>query len=204
MVQPPHPTVLRGPYVVLAPTEPADAEELFVALDSAEVWQHLTTRRPGDAGQMRALVEQAVITRFPWTVRLTGSGEVAGWSSYLDVSVPDERLEIGWTAYGRPHWAGVVNPATKLLLMGHAFDDLGFGRVMLKTDARNVRSQEAIARLGAVREGVLRRYQRRADGSIRDTVVYSVLAEEWPAVRAGLQGRLAGYAVPGTQPWSQP
>jgi RimJ/RimL family protein N-acetyltransferase len=88
-------------------------------------------------------------------------------------------------------WGTVVNPQTKLLLLGHAFDDLGAGRVQLKTDIRNVRSQQAIARLGATYEGVLRRYQRRADGTVRDTVLFSVIAEQWPSVRERLQARLA-------------
>jgi RimJ/RimL family protein N-acetyltransferase len=89
-------------------------------------------------------------------------------------------------------WGTAVNPETKLLLLEHAFEVLGAGRVQLKTDVRNVRSQQAIARLGARYEGTLRRYQRRSDGTVRDTVLFSVLAEEWPAVRDGLRERLAG------------
>jgi RimJ/RimL family protein N-acetyltransferase len=84
-----------------------------------------------------------------------------------------------------------VNPECKLLLLGHAFDDCGFGRVKLQTDLLNLRSQAAIARLGATREGVLRRHMRRADGTFRDTVVFSILREEWPDVAAGLRARLA-------------
>jgi len=87
-------------------------------------------------------------------------------------------------------WASRVNPEAKLLLLRFAFDELGAGRVQLKTDIRNVRSAQAIARLGARFEGTLRRYQRRADDTVRDTVLFSILAEEWPEVRAGLQRRL--------------
>ena len=83
-------------------------------------------------------------------------------------------------------------PTPRLLLLGYAFDELGAGRVQFKTDVRNTRSQRAIARLGARYEGTLRRHQRRADGTVRDTVVFSVLAEEWPEVRQGLLARLAG------------
>ncbi len=90
-----------------------------------------------------------------------------------------------------------MNPETKLLLLGHAFDVLGAGRVQLKTDVRNVRSQQAIARLGARYEGTLRRYQRRADGTVRDTVLFSILAEEWPAVRDALRARLIGRPASG-------
>ena len=110
------------------------------------------------------------------------AGTVIGTSSYLDVSVPDARLEIGSTAYDRRVWGTAVNPEAKLLLLSHAFDALGAGRVQLKTDVRNQRSQRAIARLGARYEATLRRYQRRSDDTVRDTVLFSILAEEWPAV----------------------
>jgi RimJ/RimL family protein N-acetyltransferase len=91
--------------------------------------------------------------------------------------------------YGSRWWGTWVNPECKLLLLGHAFD-CGFGRVKIQTDAVNLRSQAAIAKLGATREGVLRRHTKRADGSFRDSVVFSVLAQEWPSVRAGLEQRL--------------
>ncbi len=190
-------TVLTGDFVELRPTVASDAEGLFVALDDPQVWTHLTFPRPGGVDDMLALVESLMSIMHPWTVRLTQplaglrAGTVVGWSSYLEVAVSDARLEVGATAYAPAVWATVVNPETKLLLLGHAFDDLGFGRVQLKTDVRNTRSQDAIARLGATREGLLRRYQRRLDTSVRDTVVFSVLAEEWPGVREGLRARLS-------------
>jgi RimJ/RimL family protein N-acetyltransferase len=118
------------------------------------------------------------------------AGAVVGTSSYLEVSPRDARLEIGFTAYTPAAWAGVVNPETKLLLLGYAFETLNAGRVQLKTDVRNARSQQAIARLGAQYEGILRRYQRRADDTVRDTVLFSMLADEWPAARDGLVARL--------------
>ncbi len=119
------------------------------------------------------------------------SGAVVGMSSYLDVSEGDARLEIGATAYAPEVWGSGVNPETKLLLLGYAFETLGAGRVNLVTDARNARSQRAIARLGARYEGTMRRHKRRADGTVRDTVLFSVIAEEWPGVRAGLEARVA-------------
>jgi len=100
-------------------------------------------------------------------------------------------VHLGATLYGRRWWGTAVNPESKLLLLTHCFDDCGFGRVKIQTDARNVHSQAAIAKLGAQREGVLRRHMRREDGTFRDTVVYSILADEWPDVRAGLRARLA-------------
>jgi len=122
---------------------------------------------------------------------LTGTGEPAGVSGYLDIR-PDHRgIEIGRTWIGKAHQGSRVNPESKLLLFRHAFETLGALRVQLKTDLRNIQSQRAIEKLGAVREGVLRRYQIRSNGEVRDTVIYSVLAEEWPALKARLEARLA-------------
>jgi RimJ/RimL family protein N-acetyltransferase len=118
------------------------------------------------------------------------TGTVVGTTSLGDWDLINERAHIGWTAYGPAWWGGNVNAECKLLMLGHAFEDCQFGRVKLQTDALNERSQAAIARLGATREGVLRRHQKRADGTFRDTVVYSVLREEWPDVRAALLARL--------------
>ena len=123
---------------------------------------------------------------------LGAAGTVVGTTSLGDWDLVNERTHIGWTAYGPRWWATVVNAECKLLLLGHAFDDCGFGRVKLQTDLRNDRSQAAIARLGATREGVLRRHMRRADGTFRDTVVFSILRDEWPDVRERLLARLTG------------
>jgi len=200
MTWPPDPgAVLRGQTVALTPVDPErDAGELFAALDDDAVWRHLTGR-PTDAEATRDALAQGISSgRLPWLVRLARplaglpEGAVVGTSSYLEVSVPDARLEIGWTSYAPEVWGSAVNPETKLLLLGYAFEVLGAGRVQLKTDVRNTRSQQAIARLGARYEGTLRRYQRRADDTVRDTVLFSVLAPEWPAVRDGLLARLAG------------
>jgi RimJ/RimL family protein N-acetyltransferase len=118
-----------------------------------------------------------------------GRGRIVGTSSLGDVDLANERVHLGWTAYSPEVWGTSVNPVCKLLLLGHAFDDCGFGRVKIQTDGINLRSQAAIAKLGATREGVLRRHTKRADGSFRDTVVFSVIRDEWPAVRAGLEAR---------------
>jgi RimJ/RimL family protein N-acetyltransferase len=191
-------TELRGSTVVLTPAVPGDGDELFAALDSDAVWQHMAGR-PADPDEAAHLLRTWPASgRLPWLVRLRRpvaglpEGAVAGMSSYLEVSGTDARLEIGGTAYAPALWGSRVNPETKLLLLEHAFDVLGAGRVQLKTDVRNTRSQQAIARLGARYEGTLRRYQRRVDGTVRDSVLFSVLAEEWPAVREGLLARLAG------------
>jgi N-acetyltransferase len=190
--------VLTGGTVRLTPTVEADLEELRAALDDERVWRHLPLPRPPDVDAMRAMFgawrDRGL---HPWTLRLlvavgdVPAGSVVGWSSYLDVRVDDARCEIGGTAYAVPVWGTAVNPETKLLLLTYAFEELRMGRVQLKTDVRNVRSQRAIAGLGATYEGVLRRYQRRADGTVRDSVLFSVTAEEWPTVRARLESRLA-------------
>ena len=184
----PPPPALEGAHVTLTQFVPDDAPELFAALDHDACWDHVAGR-PSSPGEYAATLAQAPQAgRWPWVVRQ--DGQVVGTTSYLDVSLPDARLEIGSTAYSPSAWATEVNPECKLLLMSWAFDH-GFGRVQLKTDIRNRRSQAAIAKLGATYEGVLRRYQRRADGTVRDTVMYSVTAEEWPGVRERLRGRLA-------------
>ena len=188
----PPPHELVGDHVTLTQFVPADTPELFAALDHDACWDHIAGR-PAHAEEYAATLAQAPQAgRWPWVVRRAGL--VVGTTSYMDVSLPDARLEIGSTAYSPSVWATEVNPECKLLLMTWAFEH-GFGRVQLKTDIRNRRSQAAIAKLGASYEGVLRRYQRRADGTVRDTVMYSVTAEEWPGVRERLRSRLAGPQV---------
>jgi RimJ/RimL family protein N-acetyltransferase len=153
---------------------------------------------------MRAILQTAVTAaeegqRQAYVVRLRAdsplgdAGTVVGTSSLGDADLVNERAHLGWTAYGPRWWGGVVNAECKLLLLGHAFDDCGFGRVKLQTDLRNERSQAAIEGLGATREGVLRRHMRRADGTFRDTVVFSILRDEWPAVAEALRARIARH-----------
>jgi RimJ/RimL family protein N-acetyltransferase len=199
MVWPPPVDRLTGPIVELVPCVPErDAAPLFRALDHDVVWRHVPTRPRDTAEYASALAKRLAGPWFVWVVRLVraeGSlpaGALVGTTSYLDVSVHDARLEIGATTYVPEVWGTRVNPDAKRLLLGHAFEVLRAGRVQLKTDVRNVRSQRAIARLGARHEGTLRRYQRRDDGTVRDTVMFSILAEEWPAVRDGLLARVNG------------
>jgi RimJ/RimL family protein N-acetyltransferase len=121
---------------------------------------------------------------------LKETGEPVGATAYLEIRPAHRGLEIGRTWIARP-WQGTrVNPESKHLLLRHAFETLGALRVQLKTDLLNLRSQRAIEKLGARREGVLRQYQTRGDGTQRDTVMYSLVAAEWPAVKAGLEARL--------------
>jgi RimJ/RimL family protein N-acetyltransferase len=190
--------LLRGGVVELRPTVLDDAPELLHAFIDDRVWTHLASRRPGDVEAMERMAASMVASGWvPWTVRLLAdvgncaAGQVVGWSSYLEVSAKDARLEVGGTAYDPAVWGTSVNSSCKLLLLEHAFEVLHMGRVQLKTDVRNERSQRAISAIGATYEGVLRRYQRRADHTVRDTVVFSVTAEEWPTVKDHLLARIA-------------
>jgi len=190
-------TTLKGATVELTLLDPArDSADLFAALDHEVVWRHQGVRPATPAEYAAELIDRQTMGMLIWLVRLAQplaelpAGTVVGTTSFLDISVSDARLEIGATAYAPAVWASAVNPEVKLLLLGYAFETLGAGRVQLKTDVRNVRSQQAIARLGARYEGTFRRQKRRADGTIRDSVFFSISAEEWPAVREGLRLRL--------------
>ena len=183
---PPPPSLSLGA-ITLSQFVESDAEELFSALDHDACWDHVAGRPSDPTAYAATLAQAPAAGRWPWVIR--DAGKVVGTTSYLELSLPDARVEIGHTVYTPAVWGSTVNPACKLLLMGWAFDH-GFGRVQLKTDIRNLRSQRAIAGLGAAYEGVLRRYQRRADDTVRDTVMFSVTAEEWPEVRERLEARL--------------
>lgn len=192
---------LSGRYVELRPfVSERDVKPLFRALDHDDVWAHVSGR-PSDPEELTAkMLASRAAGAHPWVVRLHRpyaglvEGAVLGTSSFLDVSVQDARLEIGSTLYTPSVWGTDANPDTKLSLLTYAFDALHVGRVQLKTDVRNTRSQRAIAWLGATYEGTLRRYQRRMDGTVRDTAMFSILAEEWPKVRTRLQDRLNATA----------
>jgi N-acetyltransferase len=194
---------LVGSVVRLDPVAGTDADGLFAALDDPRVYAAGfgggPAGRPGTALDMAKWLRAAATDPrrvAAYTVRLLvdgpggRAGTIVGTSSLGDVSAPDERIHLGWTAYSPGVWGTAVNPECKLLLLSHAFEDCGFGRVKIQTDNLNARSQAAIAKLGAVREGVLRRHQVRSDGSFRDTVVFSILRDEWPGVRDRLLDRL--------------
>jgi RimJ/RimL family protein N-acetyltransferase len=187
---------LVGRHVRLDPATEADAEALFAALDHDEVWaagySGGPSGRPTDADEWRRRIKQALEDDRAMFVVRDGEGRVVGTTSLGDTVVEHERTHIGWTAYSPAVWGTEVNPECKLLLLTHAFDECGFGRVKIQTDVINERSQAAIAKLGAVREGVLRRHMVRPDGTTRDTVVFAITLDDWPKVRAGLQARVGG------------
>ncbi|MFC4105241.1 bifunctional pyridoxamine 5'-phosphate oxidase family protein/GNAT family N-acetyltransferase [Micromonospora zhanjiangensis] len=186
---------LRGDHVILEPLDPAHADGLYAATADPEVWRHLGTARPADrAGTVEviaaALRAQERGERVPWVQRSAATGEVIGSTSFYEID-PDRRtVAIGYTFLGRPWWRTGVNTEAKLLLLTRAFDELDAVRVVWHTDARNERSQRAIERLGARREGVLRMHRQRPDGSWRDTVQYAMTVDDWPAARRHLRDRL--------------
>jgi RimJ/RimL family protein N-acetyltransferase len=193
-VRAPAPVVLQGADVRLEPLEPRHLPDLEAAVAADPSAFDLSGPvPPGGAAPWveRALADAATGERIPFVVVECASGRAVGSSSYLDLVPSLDRLEIGATWYGRPWWGTRVNPAAKLLLLGHAFEELGALRVALRCDAGNARSRQAILKLGATFEGVLRSWERRPSGEPRDTAFHSVLAAEWPAVRAGLERRLA-------------
>ena len=191
---------LVGRHVRLDPSADSDADGLFAALDDEKVWAYGygggPAARPQSPDDWRTRIAAArADSRAMFTVRDLSSGEVIGTSSLGDVDLHNERVHLGWTGYAPRVWSTVVNPECKLLLLAHAFEDCGFGRVKIQTDRINERSQAAIAKLGATREGVLRRHMRRADGTWRDTVVFSIVIDEWPAVKSRLQARVTGSSA---------
>jgi RimJ/RimL family protein N-acetyltransferase len=182
---------------------------LFAALAlDPSIWQWWRVPPPDDAAGMATLVaadlaQAAAGTLVPFVQVEAATGRAVGRTNYMDISARDRGLEIGGTWVGRPWQRTGINTEAKYLLLCHAFEDLGAVRVQLKTDRRNRQSQAAIERLGAVREGVLRRHMIVRDGHVRDTVMYSILDHEWPAVKARLEALLAG-PVPGHPPSARP
>jgi RimJ/RimL family protein N-acetyltransferase len=190
--------VLAGAHVRLEPLTPEHAPALLAAADDDEVFRWLPFVRPRSLADAEALVARYLDGPLvPWVQVAIGGdaegdtvGDVVGMTSYYDVDATLRTVAIGWTWLARRAWRTGVNTEAKLLLLRRAFDDLGCVRVVWHTDIRNERSQAAIARLGAQREGVMRKHRIRPDGSWRDTVTFSMTDDEWPAAREALAARL--------------
>lgn len=196
------PVELRGEMVGLAPLRQDHAAALLAAIDSEEVFAWLPYARPRDLSEAEAWVEKALSDqraniRLPFAVHEVATETIIGSTSFWGFDRTHANVEVGSTWFSRASWGNGSNLETKLLLLGHAFDTLGLERVSFRTDILNERSQAALERIGAVKEGVHRHEMRRQDGSWRDSVHYSILRSEWPAVRRGLLGRLAGPGGPG-------
>jgi N-acetyltransferase len=185
---------LRGRWVALEPIAEAHREPLRLAADDERIWATTIVRAAGEAFDAwfdALLAERATGRWYPFAVRTMADGSIVGSTSYLDISPKHRRLEIGATWYRPDTWGSMVNPECKLLLLTHAFEVLDVQRVAFITDVRNLHSQAAIAKLGATREGVLRSHMVSQGGRMRDSVVFSIIADEWPAIRKMLQARIA-------------
>jgi RimJ/RimL family protein N-acetyltransferase len=194
-MKPPASVVLEGKHVRLEPLgEQHRADLTAAAAQDPDSFRFMGTNIAAhgwDAWLMEALEGVAAGRYVAWATVDRASARAVGSTRFGDISPTDGRVEIGWTWIAPSHQRTAVNTEAKLLQLRYAFDELGATRVALKTDGRNLRSQAAIERLGAVREGVLRRHMRLPDGFIRDTVYFSILSDEWPAVKARLEERLA-------------
>ncbi|HYI32054.1 MAG TPA: GNAT family protein [Glaciibacter sp.] len=196
----PEPAVLAGRYIQLEPLREEHLPELHAAIAHPAVF---ASGYGGGPAGLREDVDEFVSwgrTYYPWdqlphAVRVLGGpndGVLVGTSSLADIDLEGESIHLGWTAYDPRVWGTAVNAEAKLLLLERAFDH-GFGRVHIQADAVNERSRAAIAGIGATFEGITRRHMLRADGTWRDSAVFSVLIDEWPRVRAGLEARLERY-----------
>ena len=177
---------------------PEHADALLDAGQAPDVWTFMpanaNTPETMQRWLSRALQAERLGREYPFVVRRLQNGRIIGSTRYLDVQEEDRTAEIGWTWYEPAAWATAVNPEAKFLLLRHAFEDWHAIRVALKTDIRNLRSQSAITKLGAVYEGTLRNQRIRPDGSYRDTPIYSIIESEWPLVKRSLKARLASVS----------
>ncbi len=190
------PVTLTGAVVRLEPLSQDYADELYQVCQDPEIWRY----KPLDASRspeaFRAMIATALAAQeagqqLPFVILDRNTGNAIGSTRYLNIMPTDYGLEIGWTWLMRSVWRTAVNTECKYLLLRHAFETLGAIRVQLKTDSRNERSQRAIERLGAVREGILRKQMILESGYQRDTVMYSIIDTEWPAVKAGLEAKMS-------------
>jgi RimJ/RimL family protein N-acetyltransferase len=188
------PVRLTGNVVTLEPLEPDHHDALVAAASDGRLWEHWYTSVPSPDGMAAdiesRLARQAAGEMLPFVVRRLSDAVVVGETTYCNAEPEVPRLEIGATWTARSAQRTGVNAESKLLLLTHAFDELGCLAVEFRTHWHNHQSRTAIARLGAKQDGVLRNHRRLPDGSLRDTVVFSILDTEWPAVRNGLRHRL--------------
>jgi RimJ/RimL family protein N-acetyltransferase len=186
------PIALENEWVRLEPLSPLHAEDLAAATAGLEYAWYTSAPPPGEiAAEIdRRLAWQAEGHMNPWAVRRLSTGRVVGMTTFCSIDQPNRHVEIGYTWLSPSAQRSEVNSAAKLLLLAHAFDTCDAIAVELRTHWHNRQSREAIARLGARQDGVLRNHRLGPDGSLRDTVVFSILPHEWPAVRLGLTQRL--------------
>ncbi len=195
----PQPVTLEGYGLRLEPLNREHHDGLVAAASDGNLWELWYTSVPepeqAHAYISGALAGQEAGTMLPWAVRELATGAIVGSTRYHDIMPAAERVEIGWTWYAKRVQRSRVNSVCKLLLFTHAFEKLGCKVVGLRTDNFNFTSQRAIEALGAKKDGVIRHHAPRRDGTVRDTVLYSVLAAEWPDVKRHLQLRLRKHGT---------
>lgn len=187
---------LKGRHAVLEPLAYAHEAELSAAVRDGELWQLWYTAIPRPEG-MRAEIErrlrlQQAGSMLPFAVRSQASGKIAGMTTYMNIDANNRRVEIGSTWYAKSVQRTALNTECKLMLLAHAFEKLNCIAVEFRTGFFNYASRRAIERLGAKQDGILRAHQHYANGSLRDTVVFSIIAPEWPAVKHHLEFKLSG------------
>jgi ribosomal-protein-alanine N-acetyltransferase len=186
------PVRLEGSSLILDPLTPEHAPALWPKADP-DLFRHtLEWPRDGSAEAFEEWLRNSLTlpASLHFIILVKPELEPVGMTGYLDIRPVHRGLEIGRTWIAKSHQGTRVNPESKYLLLRHAFEELGAARVQFKTDVNNLQSQRAIEKLGAQREGVLRRYQMRTNGFIRDTLIYSLVADEWPAAKARLEERI--------------
>jgi RimJ/RimL family protein N-acetyltransferase len=176
---------------------------LLEPAQAPEIWTWMSAE-PTTPPAMRDFISAALEAEsrgqeYAFAVVIKAGGRVVGSTRYMDVQPDSLGVEIGWTWHAPDTWRTVVNPEAKYLLLEHAFENWKAVRVALKTDILNIRSQAAIKKLGASFEGVLRRHRIRRDGTLRDSVMFSIIQEEWPEVKAALAKRIEEGRLPRTR-----
>ncbi|MCU7709359.1 GNAT family N-acetyltransferase [Priestia sp. JV24] len=185
---------LAGTAVKLMPLEKIHEQELYEAAKPKEIWEHLPIK-VHSLSDMKRLIESALKTKqegreLPFAVFDIESHSIVGSTRFLDISLPNKSVEIGWTWYHPSVWRTRVNTECKYLLLKYCFEELKLHRVQFKTDVRNNRSRAAIKRLGATQEGISRKHMVLPDGYVRDSVIFSVIDDEWPFVKKRLESFL--------------
>jgi RimJ/RimL family protein N-acetyltransferase len=195
----PRPLILEQSGIRLEPLSIEHLEGIVAAASDGELWKLWYTAVPSPSTVQtwfeQAMEGQRTGTMLPWAVREVSTGRIIGSTRYHDIVKLIDRVEIGSTFYAQSYHRSAVNTTCKLVLLTHAFEKLGCKVVGLRTDNFNFRSQRAIEGIGAKKDGVIRHHQARKDGSVRDSVLYSILVGEWPDVKRHLETRLSRHAA---------
>lgn len=186
-----HFIALENETVLLRPLDKVDVQGILEAVNFPEIWLHMSTAME-NIEDVNGFVDNALAikekkTEFPFVIVDKESGQIIGSTRFMDIDDKHKRLEIGTTWLIPAYWRTAINTNCKYLLLQYCFEILNFQRVQIKTDHENYRSQKAIERIGAIKEGVLRNHMIRKDGTIRHTVMYSIIKEDWPEVKMKLQ-----------------